>query len=107
MKVSKCCIQSNHLTLNGSIMDNKGTDSKSLLDETLKSIFGYDSFRPEQDQIIKTFLSNKDCLAILPTGGGKSLCFQLPAIMREGLTLVVSPLIALMKDQVDQLTAIG
>ena len=73
----------------------------------LKSVFGYDSFRPEQKEIIEAFLSNRDCLGILPTGGGKSLCYQLPALMREGLTVVVSPLIALMKDQVDQMKAVG
>src|ERR1051325_3654846 len=74
---------------------------------TLKQHFGFDSFRPLQEQIIRDSLAGKDVFALLPTGGGKSLCFQLPALIRPGLTIVVSPLIALMKDQVDQLTASG
>ena len=74
---------------------------------TLRSIFGYDAFRPLQREIIETTLAGRDVFALLPTGGGKSMCFQLPALHREGLTVVVSPLIALMKDQVDQLQAAG
>jgi ATP-dependent DNA helicase RecQ len=73
----------------------------------LKQFFGFESFRPLQEQIIRDALAGRDVFALLPTGGGKSLCFQLPAVAREGLTVVVSPLIALMKDQVDALQAGG
>ena len=74
---------------------------------TLKETFGFDSFRPLQEEIIRDSLAGKDTFALLPTGGGKSLCFQLPALVRPGLTVVVSPLIALMKDQVDAMRASG
>ncbi len=74
---------------------------------TLKTTFGYDVFRQHQREIIDASLAGRDVFALLPTGGGKSLCFQLPALIRPGLTVVVSPLIALMKDQVDQLQAAG
>ena len=73
----------------------------------LKQSFGYDAFRPLQREIMEASLAGKDVMAILPTGAGKSLCFQLPALARVGVTLVISPLIALMKDQVDALTASG
>src|SRR5262245_20952217 len=69
--------------------------------------FKLTSFRPGQRDVIAAILNGDDCLCIMPTGGGKSLCYQLPSIAREGMTLVVSPLIALMKDQVDSLTALG
>ena len=73
----------------------------------LKATFGYSTFRPLQREIIEASLAGRDTFALLPTGGGKSLCFQLPALVRGGLTVVVSPLIALMKDQVDALQASG
>src|SRR5881398_4036757 len=78
---------------------------QSLL--TLKKHFGYEALRPLQREIIDDALSGRDVFALLPTGGGKSLCFQLPALLRDGVTIVVSPLIALMKDQVDALRTSG
>jgi len=77
------------------------------LDRTLKQTFGHDAFRPGQREIIERSLQGGDILAIVPTGGGKSLCYQLPAIVRSGVTIVVSPLIALMQDQVESLRANG
>lgn len=82
-------------------------NSSDALHSTLKQVFGFGQFRPLQEQIIRESLAGRDVFALLPTGGGKSLCFQLPALMRSGLTVVVSPLIALMKDQVDALRASG
>ncbi|PID35314.1 MAG: DNA helicase RecQ [Rhodobacterales bacterium] len=75
--------------------------------DILKSVFGFDAFRPGQAEIVESVLAGENTLAIMPTGGGKSLCFQLPAILRDGLTVVISPLIALMRDQVRSLRAVG
>ena len=75
--------------------------------QTLKNIFGYREFREPQQQIIETLIGGEDCFVLMPTGGGKSLCFQIPALHRQGVAIVVSPLISLMKDQVDALNANG
>ncbi|MEH6824917.1 MAG: DNA helicase RecQ [Motiliproteus sp.] len=75
--------------------------------ERLRTTFGYDSFRPPQDQVVQTLLDGGDALVLMPTGGGKSLCYQLPALIREGTAIVVSPLIALMQDQVRALSQLG
>lgn len=103
-------IEPNYLIQNG----GKGLSQKNYYNKLdyqsqkiLKQYWGYDNFRTLQQEIVESVLSGQDVLALLPTGGGKSLCYQLPALCKDGLCLVISPLIALMKDQVDQLNSIG
>lgn len=90
-------------------MDSSYTNTSNQVPllSLLKEHFGFAAFRPLQEEIIRDALAGRDVVALLPTGGGKSLCYQLPALARAGLTVVVSPLIALMKDQVDALQANG
>ncbi len=83
------------------------TVSLAAAREALRRVYGFDDFRPGQDNVVAAVLGGEDVLAVMPTGSGKSLCYQLPAIVRGGLTVVVSPLIALMRDQVSQLEAMG
>ena len=75
--------------------------------QTLKTVFGFDKFKGDQLKIVKTLLKGKDCFVIMPTGGGKSMCYQLPALMKEGTAIIISPLIALMKNQVDAIRGFG
>lgn len=82
-------------------------EKKDLLKQKLKSLFGYDNFRGSQEKVINNILSGRNTFVIMPTGAGKSLCYQLPAMMSDGLAIVISPLIALMKNQVDQMVACG
>jgi ATP-dependent DNA helicase RecQ len=82
-------------------------EEKDALREQLKEIFGYSQFRGNQEIIIRNLMEGRNTFVIMPTGAGKSLCYQLPAMMYDGLAIVISPLIALMKNQVDQLNAYG
>ena len=75
--------------------------------ELLEHYWNFSEFKPQQEAIIEAVLANEDCIALLPTGGGKSICFQIPALIRDGICIVVSPLVALMQDQVNNLNAKG
>ena len=77
------------------------------IQNTLKTVFGFHDFRAPQQEVIEQVMAGEDVFLVMPTGGGKSLCYQLPALHREGVAIVVSPLISLMKDQVDALVANG
>jgi len=98
------------LTLNLAFLNNfpvRTMEIKKSLFDNLQNFFGFDNFKGEQEAIITNILQKKDTFVIMPTGGGKSICYQLPALMSEGTAVVISPLIALMKNQVDQLRAFG
>ncbi len=82
-------------------------ETKKLLFDNLHNFFGFDQFKGQQEDIITNILSGNDTFVIMPTGAGKSMCYQLPALMSDGTAIVISPLIALMKNQVDQIRAFG
>ena len=88
-------------------MENLDSAKHRSPKEVLKEVFGYDTFRPMQNEVITNVLNGKDTLAVMPTGGGKSICYEVPALIFDGLTVVISPLIALMQDQVNQLETYG
>ena len=83
------------------------TVSTRKLERTMRRVFGVEQFRPGQADVVRSILAGRDTLAVMPTGSGKSLCYQLPGLHLRGTTVVVSPLISLMKDQTDKLSALG
>ncbi|MCK5775000.1 MAG: DEAD/DEAH box helicase, partial [Bacteroidales bacterium] len=84
-----------------------GITEETSLKQLLKKVFGFTKFKGEQEEVIESLMANKDVFVIMPTGGGKSMCFQLPALTNKGTAIVVSPLIALMKNQVDMIRNYG
>lgn len=93
--------------MSSSCAESQTPSAPSASEQILQDVFGYQAFRLGQQEVIEAAAAGQDGLVIMPTGGGKSLCYQIPALMLDGLTLVISPLISLMKDQVDQLQANG
>ena len=87
--------------------ETKPSKQEQLIYRNLKDFFGFDSFKGNQEDIIKSVLDGNNTFVIMPTGGGKSLCYQLPAIISDGITIIISPLIALMKNQVDLIRTFG
>src|SRR5574344_961391 len=103
-KKSRCCAAASSRKAATGMPDQKPMEQAR---ELLRRYFGYKAFRPAQEPIIRDLLAGRDTVAIMPTGAGKSICFQIPALLLDGITLVISPLISLMKDQVDALTEQG
>ncbi|WP_413285549.1 ATP-dependent DNA helicase RecQ [Vibrio sp. MA40-2] len=93
--------------MTSNLLEQQIETDKNEAESILNDVFGYQQYRDGQEEVINAALNNKDSLVIMPTGGGKSLCYQIPALVKDGLTVVISPLISLMKDQVDQLKANG
>src|SRR5256714_4661453 len=106
MKNSEFFIRNSQFGIRNSTLSYNSLVRQTLLD-TISRHWGYDSFRPLQEEAMTAVLDRRDSLVVLPTGGGKSLCYQVPALLHDGVTIVVSPLISLMKDQVDGLTTSG